>query len=98
MLRNAGAKEIHIRIGSPKVIGSCYYGIDTPTKQELIAANKSHEEISEYLGADTLTHIEIDDFGKILHNFDDFCFACFNLKYQYKPEDYHQKVNRPDAE
>ena len=98
MLRNVGAKEIHIRIGSPKVIGSCYYGIDTPTRKELIAANKSHDEICEYLGADTLKHIEIDDFSKILHNFDDFCFACFNLKYQYRPEEYHQKVNRPDAE
>lgn len=96
MLRNAGAKEVHIRIGSPRVIGSCYYGIDTPSKEELIAAQKSDAEICEYLNADSLKYTEVADFAKILHRSKDFCYACFNLKYQYKPEDFHSKTNRPE--
>lgn len=96
MLRNAGAKEIHVRIGSPRVIGSCYYGIDTPTRKELIAAIKNNDEICEYIGAETLRYVEVSDFDNILKNSGNFCFACFNLKYEYKPEDFHEKTNSPD--
>ncbi|HQJ60179.1 MAG TPA: phosphoribosyltransferase family protein, partial [bacterium] len=96
MIRSAGAKEVHVRIGSPRVIGSCYYGIDTPTRKELIAAIKNNDEICQFLEAESLRYIEVTDFEKILKNSDNFCFACFNLKYEYKPEDFHQKVNSPD--
>ena len=54
MLRNAGAKEIHIRINSPEVIWPCFYGIDTDVQSQLISANKTVDEICEYIGADSL--------------------------------------------
>src|SRR5207245_10971937 len=57
MLRRVGVKAIHMRISSPPIIGSCYYGIDTPTKKELIAANHSVAELREYHGADRLAYL-----------------------------------------
>ena len=96
MVRDAGAKEIHVRIGSPKVIGACYYGIDTPKNDELIANRMSEVEIADYLGADTLRYVTVPDFRTILGSFDDFCFACFNRDYMYPPEDYVQKTNAPN--
>ncbi|MGI6394390.1 MAG: amidophosphoribosyltransferase [bacterium] len=95
MLKGAGAKEIHVRIGSPRVIGSCYYGIDTPSRKELIAYSKNNEEIREYLEAESLKFIEVEDFDHILKNPENFCYACFNLKYQYDPENFSPKMNRP---
>ncbi|HDT11356.1 MAG TPA: amidophosphoribosyltransferase, partial [bacterium] len=96
MIRSSGAKEIHVRIGSPKVIGSCYYGIDTPTRKELIASTKSETEICNFIEADSLKYMEVEDFATILKNYRNFCFACFDLKYQYSPDDFHQKTNAPD--
>ncbi len=95
MVRSAEAKEIHVRIGSPKVIGSCYYGIDTPTRKELIASKKSVDEICSFIEADSLKYMEVEDFDTILKSSGNFCFACFNLKYQHCPDDYHQKTNVP---
>lgn len=97
MIRGAGAREVHVRIGSPRVIGSCYYGIDTPTRKELIAAIKNNDEICAFLEADSLRYIEVEDFTKILTKPETFCYACFNLKYEYSPENYHQKTNTPDS-
>jgi len=97
MIRGAGAKEVHVRIGSPRVIGSCYYGIDTPTRKELIAAVKNNEEICKFLEAESLRYIEVEDFNSILAKPETFCYACFNLKYEYSPENYHQKTNSPDS-
>ena len=54
MVREAGATEVHMRISCPPTISPCYYGVDTPRKKELIAANKTVEEIREYIGADHL--------------------------------------------
>jgi amidophosphoribosyltransferase len=81
MVRAAGAKEVHVRIGSPKVIGSCYYGIDTPTRSELIANKMSLPEIAEYLTADSIKYMEISDFDKVLKKSSNYCFACFDLDY-----------------
>jgi amidophosphoribosyltransferase len=97
MIHGAGAKEVHVRIGSPRVIGSCYYGIDTPTRKELIAAIKNNEEICKFLEAESLRYIEVEDFNSILTKPETFCYACFNLKYEYSPENYHQKTNSPDS-
>lgn len=98
MLRGAGAKEIHVRIGSPKVIGPCYYGIDTPTRQELIANRMSEAEIREYLGADSLRWLEVSDFAELLPGRrQDFCTACFDLDYIYPPEGFAAKTNTPTA-
>src|SRR5712671_4736495 len=60
MIRNAGAKEIHMRISSPPTVGPCYYGVDTPSKNQLIAANKSVDEIRQYIGADSLAYLSLD--------------------------------------
>jgi len=82
MIRDAGAKEVHFRISSPPIIGPCRYGIDTPTKEELIANQKTNDEIKEFIGADSLGYLTIngmmDAVGKA---FDQHCFACFNLDY-----------------
>ena len=57
MLREAGAKEVHVRISSPPTMNSCHYGIDTPTRTELIAANQSIDQIRAYLEADSLRYL-----------------------------------------
>ena len=60
MLRDAGAAEVHLRISSPPTAWPCYYGIDTPTRQELIAARHSVEEIARYVTADSLGYLSLD--------------------------------------
>ncbi len=81
LLRNAGAKEIHLRIGSPAVKNSCYYGIDTPTCEELIANNKSVDEIREYIGADSLKYLSMEQLKKAVELPQNFCYACFDGSY-----------------
>ncbi len=85
-LRRAGAKEIHLRISSPPVIGPCFYGIDTPSKDQLIAANYSIAAICEYIGADTLAFLSVKNLLRAVqddpHN--RFCTACFDGKYPVK--------------
>lgn len=88
MVKGAGAKEVHVRIGSPRVVGSCYYGIDTPTSSELIAAQKTDEEINTHLKSTSLKYTPVDSFKSILKQFDTYCFACFNLDYMYQPDDF----------
>jgi amidophosphoribosyltransferase len=61
MLKDAGAKEVHFRVASPEIKFPCYYGIDTPDKQELISNNMSKEEVRAYIEADTLEYLSIDD-------------------------------------
>jgi amidophosphoribosyltransferase len=96
MVRGAGAKEIHVRIGSPKVIGRCFYGIDTPTREELIANRMSEAEIRAYLGADSLEWLDVADFeGLFPGRRHDFCTACFDLDYIYPPEGFAAKTNTP---
>lgn len=87
MMKNAGASEVHIRIASPPVRYSCYYGIDTPTRQELLATNNSIEEIKNFLGADSLIYLDKNDLSDAVGNTEDnFCFACFDGNY---PIDIH---------
>jgi len=86
---------VHVRIGSPKVIGSCYYGIDTPTRDELIANRMTEPEIAAYLNADSLRYMETADFNGVLQSRPDFCFACFDLDYIYPPEQFGHKTNVP---
>lgn len=59
-----GAKEVHLRISSPPTIGPCFYGIDTPTRQELIASSHKIEEIKKYTTADTLGYLSIEGLKK----------------------------------
>ena len=80
MLRNAGAKEIHIRINSPEVIWPCFYGIDTDVQSQLISANKTVDEICEYIGADSLAFLSVEGLLKVMPN-GGYCDACFTGRY-----------------
>ncbi len=81
MIKRAGAKEVHLRIGSPPVKFSCYYGIDTPTREELIANNMTIEQIREYVGADSLKYLSLEDLRKCVSAPERFCYACFDGHY-----------------
>ena len=82
MLRQAGAKEIHVRSSSPPIISPCYYGIDTPNKRELIAANATVEEICQYLEADSLYYLSLEGMLEATPQPNEsFCTACFSEEY-----------------
>jgi amidophosphoribosyltransferase len=81
MIRNAGAAEVHMRISSPPTSYPCYYGIDTPTRQELIGASHSVEEIRKYITADTLGYISMEGLQKVVPLRMNFCAACFDGEY-----------------
>ncbi len=87
MLRNAGAKEVHLRIASPPVIGPCYYGIDTPTREELIANRFSIEEIRNFINADSLMYLSLEGLKKCVKDANQFCDACFSNNYPLEYED-----------
>jgi len=86
MIRGAGAREVHLRIGSPPVKFSCFYGIDTPTREELIANNMSIEEIREYIGADSIKYLKIEDLRECVQQAENFCYACFTGNYPVPKE------------
>jgi amidophosphoribosyltransferase len=77
MLSQAGAAQIHLRIGSPPVANSCYYGIDTPTRGELIASTHEVEEIRDYLGVESLRYLSHDGLLSCVDDPDNYCTACF---------------------
>ncbi len=80
LLRDEGAKEIHVFAASPEVRYSCYFGIDTPHREKLIAVQKSPEEICEYLGADSVTYLSEDSLREVCGE-DSYCKACFDGNY-----------------
>ncbi|MDH5679464.1 MAG: amidophosphoribosyltransferase [Nitrospinota bacterium] len=85
MVRDAGAREVHVRISSPPTTHSCFYGIDTPTRTELIASTYSVEQIRRYIEADTLAYLSIDRMLAVHGDRkDDFCKACFDGVYPVK--------------
>lgn len=82
LLRAAGAREVHVRVSSPPTVGPCYYGIDTPTRGELIAANHSVDEIRRQIGADTLAYLSLDSLRRVEASMKHgFCDACFSGHY-----------------
>ena len=82
MIRNAGAREVHMRISSPPTIGPCYYGVDTPKRGELIAANQSVEEIRQHITADSLSYLsQAGLYAAIKESQSGFCDACFTNHY-----------------
>ena len=89
LLRNAGAREIHVCISSPPITDPCYYGIDTSVRKELISATKSLEEIRDFIGADSLHFISIERLRTCVPalNPDHMCYACFNNQYPVPEED-----------
>jgi amidophosphoribosyltransferase len=82
MIRGAGAKEVHMRISSPPTISSCYYGIDTPTKDELIASTHTVDEINTFLTSDTLGYLGVEGLYRAVESAGgSFCDACFTGDY-----------------
>jgi len=81
MIRAAGAREVHLRLASPPITGPCHYGIDTPTREELIGANHSIEEIRDYLGVDTLGYLSLEGMLRAAGPRNEFCDACFSGNY-----------------
>ena len=82
MLRDAGADKVHIRISSPPVMNPCYYGMDFPSKEELIAGTMTQEETRKLLGADTLEYLSIKGLLSVVpRGGGSYCAACFDGKY-----------------
>lgn len=101
MIRGAGAKEVHVRISSPPTTGPCRYGIDTPTREELIAANQTQDQIRDFLGADTLGYLSLEGLYEAVRGegalgsagadigaqgTTGFCDACFSNRYPIASE------------
>jgi amidophosphoribosyltransferase len=82
MVREAGAKEVHLRISCPPTVSPCYYGVDTPRKADLIAAQMSVEEVCKYIEADSLGYLSLEGMLEAIGiNKDSSCNACWNGKY-----------------
>jgi amidophosphoribosyltransferase len=82
MLRDAGAKEVHLRISAPPILHSCFYGIDTPDEEELVAHKYNLEETCKYLAADSLAYLSLEKMMEMLEkDKKKFCSACFDGNY-----------------
>jgi amidophosphoribosyltransferase len=100
LIREAGAEEIHVRIGSPPILAPCYMGIDMATREELIAADKDPEEICELVGADSLAYISIEAIAEAIDMPQgDLCLACVTGEYPYDVagEETDRNVSRPEV-
>lgn len=80
-LRKAGAKEIHMRISCPPIKSPCFYGIDFPSKEELIGSRKSVKEIAKFIKVDSLEYLSLDGMLSVMKKSSKFCHACFSGKY-----------------
>ncbi|MGE0171603.1 MAG: amidophosphoribosyltransferase [Oligoflexales bacterium] len=90
MLRKAGAKEIHLRLGCPPIRYSCYYGVDTPDREQLLAAQKNVHEIRDLVGVDSIAFLSLSGLKEALGpKANDHCYACFTGKY---PEDVYSDI------
>jgi len=99
MMRDAGATEIHMRISCPPTIAPCYYGVDTPTKDELIAAQYSIEEIRRYLDADSLGYLSINGMLESVGDPGDtkYCTACYTGDYPTRIDTHDQTSREREA-
>jgi amidophosphoribosyltransferase len=86
MMRDAGAREVHMRISCPPTISPCYYGVDTPVKSQLIAANKSIEQIRDYIGADSLAYLSLEGLREACAEGEKttYCTSCYTGVYPTK--------------
>jgi amidophosphoribosyltransferase len=87
MLKKAGAKEVHMRVASPPVISPCFFGIDTPNREDLVAATKSIEEIRKMIGVDSLAYLSVGGMKEAIALGDNLCLACFGCEYPIKVGD-----------
>jgi amidophosphoribosyltransferase len=81
MFRENGASQVHLRIGSPPIRHSCYYGIDTPEQRKLIASDRTPEQVAELLEADTLRYLSLEGLRSSVSRPDHYCYACFTGEY-----------------
>ena len=83
MVRDAGAREVHMRISCPPTVSPCFYGVDTPSKKQLIAANKTVDEIRDYIDADSLAYLSIEGLKQACGESESltYCSACYTGKY-----------------
>jgi amidophosphoribosyltransferase len=81
ILRRAGAREVHVRVSSPPIISPCYYGIDMPTRKELIASSQSVEAICDRIGATSLAYLSVEKMLEAVGNPVDYCTGCFSADY-----------------
>jgi amidophosphoribosyltransferase len=83
MVRDAGATEVHVRISCPPTVSPCYYGVDTPSKDQLIASNKSVEEIRDYIGADSLAYLSLKGLREACAEGEKttYCTSCYTGMY-----------------
>jgi amidophosphoribosyltransferase len=83
IVREAGAREVHMRISCPPTVSPCFYGVDTPTRKELIAATHTVEEIREFLAADSLGYLSIEGMRRAVGDSKEghFCMACYTNNY-----------------
>jgi len=81
MIRGAGAAEVHVRVGSPPIRFPCFYGIDMSTLKELIASSHSVQEVCNFIGADSLGHLSVEEMLKTVSAPADMCTACFTGEY-----------------
>lgn len=84
MLREAGAKEVHMRVSSPPFLYPCYFGTDVPAREQLIAFNRTIEEIRRMIGADTLAYLKLERLGGMVNDLP-YCRGCFTGKYPMRP-------------
>jgi amidophosphoribosyltransferase len=92
MVRQAGAREVHLRISSPPITHPCHYGIDTPIRSELIASSHSVDQIAEYLRVDSLAYLSEKGLMESVQTQSGFCNACFNGRYPVKYEEVDKEV------
>jgi amidophosphoribosyltransferase len=94
MIKNSGATEVHARISCPPIIRSCYYGIDTPTPEELIAFFNSVEETRKFIEVDSLGYLSLEGLKRcVAPHQDEFCYACFTGDYPVDPPHNNAQLN-----
>jgi amidophosphoribosyltransferase len=94
MIRGAGAREVHLRLASPPITGPCHYGIDTPTREELIASTHSTDEIKDFLGVDSLGYLSLEGMLRAAGARSEFCHACFSGNYPIPVDDSRSRDRR----
>ena len=88
MVRQAGAREVHFRVSSPPTTHSCFYGIDTPSRENLIASHMDNEAMNQFIGSDTLAFLTLEDLSQAVQDpaqGEGYCYACFNGDYAVPP-------------
>ncbi len=87
LLKEGGAKEVHLRLSSPEIKHPCFFGIDIPTSEELISNRMTPAQIASFIGADSVAFLPIDSLRACVDNPDDFCYACFTGEYPFTVKD-----------